>query len=42
MGLATALLDRIGRLLEFGAMGSGDYHMALGMVGRYMAFVPAV
>ena len=34
------LLDRIGGLLEIGAMGAGDYHMALGMVGRAAASLP--
>ena len=34
------MLDRIGGLLEIGAMGSGDYHMALGIVGRYESSVP--
>ena len=39
-GWQRRVLDRIGGLLEIGAMGSGDYHMALGMVGRYEASVP--
>ena len=39
-GWQRDVLDRIGGLLEIGAMGSGDYHMALGMVGRYTASVP--
>jgi hypothetical protein len=39
-GWQRRVLDRIGGLLEIGAMGSGDYHMALGMVGRYKASVP--
>ena len=41
-GWQRRVLDRIGGLLEIGAMGSGDYHMALGMVGRYKASVPWV
>ena len=39
-GWQRRVLDRIGGLLEIGAMGSGDYHMALGIVGRYEASVP--
>ena len=34
-------LDRIGGLFEDGGMGSGDHHMALGLVGRYEASLPA-
>ena len=33
-------LDRIGGLFEVGGMGSGDHHMALGMVGRAEASLP--
>jgi len=33
-------LDRIGGLFELGGMGSGDHHMALGMVGRPDASLP--
>lgn len=33
-------LARIGGLFEDGGMGSGDHHMALGMVGRYEASLP--
>jgi hypothetical protein len=40
-GWQRRVLDRIGGLLEIGAMGSGDYHMALGIVGRYDASLPA-
>jgi hypothetical protein len=39
-GWQRRVLDRIGGLLEIGAMGSGDYHMALGIVGRYEASLP--
>jgi hypothetical protein len=35
------VLDRIGGLLETAAMGSGDYHMALGIVRQYEASLPA-
>lgn len=28
------ILNQVGGLFEFGAIGSGDYHMALGMVGK--------
>ncbi len=40
-GWQRRVLDRIGGLLEIGAMGSGDYHMALAMVGKYKASVPS-
>jgi hypothetical protein len=40
-GWQRRVLDRIGGLLETGAMGSGDYHMALGLIGRYEASLPA-
>ncbi len=33
-------LDRIGGLFELAGMGSGDHHMALGMVGKYEASLP--
>lgn len=33
-------LDRIGGLFEHGGMGSGDHHMALGLVGRADASLP--
>jgi hypothetical protein len=33
-------LDRVGGLFELGGMGSGDHHMALGMVGRADASLP--
>jgi hypothetical protein len=33
-------LNRIGGLFEFGGMGSGDHHMALGMIGQYEASLP--
>ena len=36
-----ASLARIGGLFEDGGMGSGDHHMALGMIGRYEASLPA-
>src|SRR5277367_432119 len=39
-GWQRRVLDRIGGLLEIGAMGSGDYHMALGMVGKYETSLP--
>jgi hypothetical protein len=34
-------LDRIGALFELGGMGSGDHHMALGIIGNYCASLPA-
>ena len=34
------LLDRVGGLFEYGGMGSGDHHMALGMVGKVDASLP--
>jgi hypothetical protein len=34
-------LDRIGGLFDLGGMGSGDHHMALGMVGRPEASLPS-
>ncbi len=34
-------LDRIGGLFDLGGMGSGDHHMALGMIGRPEASLPA-
>lgn len=34
------LLNRAGGLFEFGGMGSGDHHMALGMVGKVWASLP--
>jgi hypothetical protein len=34
------LLDRAGGLFEFGGMGSGDHHMALGFVGRADVSLP--
>jgi hypothetical protein len=40
-GWQRRVLDRVGGLLEIGAMGSGDYHMALGMVGKYKASMPS-
>ena len=36
-----ASLARIGGLFEDGGMGSGDHHMALGMIGHYEASLPA-
>ena len=39
-GWQRPVLDQIGGLLEIGAMGSGDYHMALGIVGRYDSSIP--
>lgn len=38
---ARRTLDRIGGLFELGGMGSGDHHMALGMVGKFEASLPA-
>jgi hypothetical protein len=35
-----AMLDRAGCLFEDGGMGSGDHHMALGMVGKPEASLP--
>ena len=40
-GWQRRALDRIGGLFELGGMGSGDHHMALGMVGEYRASLPA-
>ncbi|HKI16045.1 MAG TPA: hypothetical protein VKA12_13770 [Roseiarcus sp.] len=34
------LLNRVGGLFEYGGMGSGDHHMALGMVGKVDASLP--
>ncbi len=34
------MLDRVGGLFEYGGMGSGDHHMALGMVGKVDASLP--
>jgi hypothetical protein len=34
-------LDRIGGLFELGGMGSGDHHMALGMIGEFKSSLPA-
>jgi hypothetical protein len=39
-GWQRRALDRIGGLFELGGMGSGDHHMALGMVGDYRASLP--
>ena len=39
-GWQRNVLDRIGGLLEVGAMGAGDYHMALGMIGKHEASLP--
>jgi hypothetical protein len=33
-------LDRAGGLFELGGMGSGDHHMALGMIGQYAKSLP--
>jgi len=33
-------LDHVGGLFEDGGMGSGDHHMALGMIGQYQASLP--
>ncbi len=33
-------LDRVGGLFEDGGMGSGDHHMALGLVGKHEASLP--
>ena len=33
-------LDRVGGLFEFGGMGSGDHHMALGLVGLFEHSLP--
>ena len=38
---ARRALDRIGGLFELGGMGSGDHHMALGMVGQPEASLPS-
>ncbi len=35
------ILDRIGGLFEVGGMGSGDHHMALGLVGQADKSMPA-
>ena len=37
---ARRVLDRIGGLFDLGGMGSGDHHMALGMVGQPEASLP--
>jgi len=34
------MLNRTGGLFELGGMGSGDHHMALGMIGHYEASLP--
>ena len=34
------MLNRSGGLFEDGGMGSGDHHMALGMIGKYEASLP--
>ena len=39
-GWRRRALDRIGGLFELGGMGSGDHHMALGMIGRPEASLP--
>jgi len=39
-GWQRRILDRIGGLFELGGMGSGDHHMALGMVGDYTRSIP--
>ncbi len=39
-GWQRRALDRIGGLFELGGMGSGDHHMALGMVGSPEASLP--
>jgi hypothetical protein len=39
-GFQRRALDRIGGLFELGGMGSGDHHMALGMVGAHEASLP--
>ena len=39
-GWRRRTLDRIGGLFELGGMGSGDHHMALGMVGHAGASLP--
>ena len=36
------VLDRIGGLFDLGGMGSGDHHMALGMVGKALASLPGM
>jgi hypothetical protein len=33
-------LDRVGGLFDLGGMGSGDHHMALGMIGHYASSLP--
>ena len=39
-GWQRRILDRIGGLFELAGMGSGDHHMALGMVGEYRYSLP--
>jgi hypothetical protein len=39
-GWQRRALDRVGGLFELGGMGSGDHHMALGMVGKPEASLP--
>jgi hypothetical protein len=39
-GWQRRALDRIGGLFDLGGMGSGDHHMALGMIGRPDASLP--
>ncbi len=39
-GWTRRALDRIGGLFELGGMGSGDHHMALGLIGRADASLP--
>ena len=41
-GWQRRVLDRIGGLFELGGMGSGDHHMALGMVGKALASLPGL
>lgn len=40
-GWRRTTLDRAGGLFELGGMGSGDHHMALGIVGQYQKSLPA-
>lgn len=39
-GWQKRVLDRIGSLYETGAMGAGDFHMAMGMIGRPEVSLP--
>ena len=41
-GWQRRALDRIGGLFDLGGMGSGDHHMALGIIGRALASLPGL